>query len=280
VPEENFAWAVGEPHPMLRPWVERYVGYVQRDVTLGVHRGLPSRHVTLIISLDQPIRVTGMPLPGESPVCLQAMVGGMHVGPVLIAQDRFQAGIHLELNPLGTRALLGVSAAELSGHVVGLDQLGTPRLAELPARLVEARDWPARFALLDDTLAGVIADAEDPAGEVGWAWQRMRAARGRVRVATLAEEVGWSRRHFGERFRAEIGLSPKQAARVLRFERAGQVLRQRGRVDLAGLAVGCGYYDQAHLTNEWRALAGCSPGTWIAEELPFLQDGEVFSGED
>jgi hypothetical protein len=42
-----------------------------------------------------------------------------------------------------------------------------------------------------------------------------------------------------------------------------------------------GYYGQAHLTtNEWRALAGCSPGTWIAEELPFLQDEDVFSGED
>jgi transcriptional regulator GlxA family with amidase domain len=67
---------------------------------------------------------------------------------------------------------------------------------------------------------------------------------------------------------------------VLRFERAGQVLRQCGRVDLASLAVGCGYYDQAHLSNEWRALAGCSPGTWIAEELPFLQDEDVSGNED
>jgi AraC-like DNA-binding protein len=57
------------------------------------------------------------------------------------------------------------------------------------------------------------------------------------------------------------------------------MLRRRGGSDLAELAVGCGYYDQAHLTNEWRALAGCSPGTWIAEELPFLQDQDVFSGE-
>jgi AraC-like DNA-binding protein len=279
VPEENLVWAVAEPHPAVRPWVERYVGYVQHDVTLGVHRGLPSRHVTLIVSLDQPIRVTGMPLPGESPVSLQGLVGGMHVAPALVAQDRFQAGLHLELNPLGTQALLGLSAAELSGHVVGLDQLGSPRLAELPARLGEAHDWSTRFALLDETLAGVVADAEGPAGEVRWAWQRMRAARGRVRVATLADEVGWSRRHFGERFRAEIGLSPKQAARVLRFERAGQLLR-RGRVDLANLAVDCGYYDQAHLTNEWRALAGCPPGTWIAEELPFLQDATMSGGED
>jgi AraC-like DNA-binding protein len=277
---EDVAWVVREPHPVVRPWVARYIGYTQRDVTLGVHRGLPSRHVTLIISLEQPIRITGMPVPGESPASLQGCVGGMHLGPALIAQDRLQRGIHVELNPLGTRALLGVSAAELSGHVVGLGDLGSPSLAALPAKLVEAPDWAARFTLLDETLARAVAQAADPAGEVGWAWQRLLRAGGRLRVATLADEVGWSRRHFTERFRAEIGLSPKQAGRVLRFEQTGLVLRRQGRVDLAGLAVECGYYDQSHLTNEWRALAGCPPGTWIAEELPFLQDGGVLGGTD
>jgi AraC-like DNA-binding protein len=277
---EDFAWVVHEPHPVLRPWVARYIGYAQHDVTLGVHRGLPSRHVTLIISLEQPIRITGMPLPGESAASLQGFVGGMHVGPALIAQDRVQRGIHVELNPLGTRALLGVSAAELSGRVVGLGDLGSPLLAALPAWLLETQGWAARFALLDETLVRAVTETAGPAGEIGWAWRRLLGAGGRVRVATLADEVGWSRRHFAERFRAEVGLSPKQAGRVLRFEQAGLVLRQQGRVDLAGLAAECGYYDQSHLTNEWRALAGCSPGTWIAEELPFLQDDGLLGGAD
>jgi AraC-like DNA-binding protein len=280
VPEQSVEWAVREPHPVLRRLVARYIGYIQHNVTLDVHRGLPSRHLTLIISLDKPIRVAGMPKPGAAPASLQALVGGLHTGPALIAQDRFQSGIHIELNPIGTQALLGVPAAELSGYVVGLGDLGSPRLARLPGRLAEARDWNSRFAILDEMLVAVMGDAASPAPEVGWAWQRMIEAGGRVRVTSLADEVGWSRRHFGERFHAEVGLSPKQAARVLRFERAGMVLRSRGRVDLAELAVGCGYYDQAHLTNEWRALAGCSPGTWIAEELPFLQAENVIRGED
>ena len=59
---------------------------------------------------------------------------------------------------------------------------------------------------------------------------------------------------------AEVGLTPKQAARVLRFERAGGLLRS-GRYDLAMVAAEAGYYDQAHLSNEWRALAGCTAST-------------------
>jgi AraC-like DNA-binding protein len=255
-------WAVRQPHPVVRPLVTRYVGYAQDDVTLAVHRGLPSRHVTLVISLAGPVRMDGQ--------SLQALVGGLHTRAVLIRQDRVQEGLQLELDPLGVRTLFGVTAAELSGEVADLADfvLGSlqDRLRELP--------WRERFALLDDVLAARAVEPVVPPPELGEAWRRMRSAEGQVRVADLADEVGWSRRHLGERFRTELGLAPKQAARVLRFERAGRLLR-RGRTDLAALAAECGFYDQAHLTNEWRALAGCTPGTWIAEELPFLQDQEA-----
>ncbi|MGW3994017.1 helix-turn-helix domain-containing protein [Amycolatopsis sp. NPDC004772] len=258
----SVTWAIHEPHPVVRPLVTRYVGYAQDDVTLPVHRGLPSRHVTLVISLAGPVRMGGR--------SLQALVGGLHTQAVLIRQDRVQEGIQLELDPLGVRTLFGVTAAELSGEVADLAAFG---LGSLPDRLREL-PWRERFALLDDVLAARAVEPVVPPPELGEAWRRMRGADGQVRVADLAEEVGWSRRHLGERFRTELGLAPKQAARVLRFERAGRLLR-RGRTDLAALSAECGFYDQAHLTNEWRALAGCTPGTWIAEELPFLQDQEA-----
>jgi AraC-like DNA-binding protein len=259
----SVTWAIREPHPVVRPLVTRYVGYAQDDVTLAVHRGLPSRHVTLVISLAGPVRMAGR--------SLQALVGGLHTRAVLIRQDRVQEGLQLELDPLGVRTLFGVTAAELSGEVGDLADFG---LGSLPERLAALPTWRERFALLDDVLAARAVEPVAPPPELGEAWRRLRGADGQVRVAELADEVGWSRRHLGERFRAELGLPPKQVARVLRFERAGRLLR-RGHADLASLAVECGFYDQAHLTNEWRALAGCTPGTWIAEELPFLQDQEA-----
>ncbi|WP_205661069.1 helix-turn-helix domain-containing protein [Amycolatopsis vastitatis] len=264
----SVTWAVREPHPVVRPLVTRYVGYAQDDVTLTVHRGLPSRHVTLVISLAGPVRMAGC--------SLQGLVGGLHTSAVLIRQDRTQEGLQLELDPLGVRTLFGVTAAELSGEVADLAEFG---LGTLPDRLRELPTWGERFALLDDVLAARAVDPVPPQPELGEAWRRMRGADGRVRVTDLAGEIGWSRRHLGERFRAELGLAPKQAARVLRFERAGRLLRG-GRLDLASVAAESGFYDQAHLTNEWRALAGCTPGRWIAEELPFLQDEEVPAGQD
>lgn len=279
-------WVVREPHPALKQLVTRYIGYRQHDVTLEVHRGLPSRHVTLVISLEEPVRIAHAPRYEQAKqadgaeLATHGLIGGMHTAPLLITQDSTQAGLHLELNPLGARALLGMPAAELSGEVLALGDLGVTPLAELPERLRAVPDWARRFDILDATLCRVVGQKPAPTSEVGLAWSRLLSAAGRMRMADLSGETGWSRRHLRARFKAELGLSPKQAARVLRFEHACVRLRAGTAPDLATLASECGYFDQAHLSNEWRALAGCSPGTWITEELPFLQYDEAESPQN
>ncbi|GAB3905907.1 AraC family transcriptional regulator [Kibdelosporangium lantanae] len=255
-------WTARTPHPALRHLVRWYMGYEQDDVTLAVHRGLPSRSVTLIVSLADPVRMRHGP-------CLQALVGGLHLAPALIEQDRHQRGLHVELNPVGLRALLGVPATELASDVVDLAELPVPWARTLVDQVAERDTWADRFDVLDTVLASALRPV-DPPDEVRWAWRRMVADRGGRPVAELASEVGWSRRHFSERFAGEVGLGPKQVSRLIRFEHSGQLLRA-GR-PLAEVAADAGYYDQAHLSNEWRALAGCSPGEWLREEFPFLQD--------
>jgi AraC-like DNA-binding protein len=100
---------------------------------------------------------------------------------------------------------------------------------------------------------------------------------GRSGIAALAGQTGWSDRHLRGRFRAQIGLSPKEAARVIRFDRSRRLLGRRIRggrpPGLAELAAAGGYYDQAHLDREFRALGGCSPTAWLMEEFRNVQDG-------
>lgn len=267
------------PSPALRPLVERYVGYRQDGITLGVHRGLPSRSITLVISLAGPVRLVGGPGAGHGPRALQGSVGGLRLEPALLEQDTFQEGIHACLSPFGAQRLLGVSAGELSGAVCDLAELPVRWGRDLVDRLLDAPGWPARFAILDRALAiGVERAPVTLVGEVQWAWRQLVRHGGTPRVAQLAEQVGWSRRHFSQRFADTVGISPKQAARLVRFERSTARLRSGAVTSLAGLAADCGYYDQAHLANEWNQLAGCSPSAWIAEELPFLQDTNTGPG--
>jgi AraC-like DNA-binding protein len=152
---------------------------------------------------------------------------------------------------------------------------------ELTDRFRAARTWPERFAALERVLLrglrdGGVRDGGAPPPEVAEAWRLTTASGGRLRVAEIAARVGWSERHLGARFRTETGLSPKEAARVVRFDRARRALAARvvaGRSpDLAGLAAAAGFADQAHLTREWRAFSGLPPTRWLREEFGFVQD--------
>ncbi len=144
--------AIGRPDPALRPFVERYLGYRQAGLAPGSHQGLPSRHITVIISGPR-VDIAAMPDAAQQPHSFQALAGGLHVAPATIHHDGHQHGMHLELTPLGARALLGVPARELASHVVELSDLLGRRADELADRLTTASGWPARFAVLDRVLA-------------------------------------------------------------------------------------------------------------------------------
>jgi AraC-like DNA-binding protein len=266
------------PPAALRPFVVWYAGYRQAGLPAGRHRGLPSPYLTLIVTLDEPLTVAAHPDPRQPASRHDVLVGGLHTSPALITHDGRQSGIQLGVTPLGARALLGVPAGELAQiDLQGADVLG--KLAgELQERVRAAPDWAGRFAVLDETLIRQ-ANAHDGTDwmrpEVAYVWQALLAARGDVSISGLARDTGWTGRHLGAQFRAETGLSPKGAARVVRFDRARRLLQRRvaagGAPALADLAAACGYYDQAHLAREFRGLAGCPPSRWLAEEFRNVQ---------
>jgi AraC-like DNA-binding protein len=273
-------FAVRRSPDELQPYVAWCVGFRQAGVAPAAHRGLPSPWLTMIVTLDEPLVIARHPDPHQAASRHDFLLGGLHTAPALITHDGRQSGIQLALTPLGARTLLGLPAAELAGiDVEAADVLG--RLAaEIRERVLAAPDWDARFTVLEEFLASRLRGAPEPGRllprpEVGYAWDRLRQSRGAVSVAELATETGWSARHLGEQFRAETGLSPKAAARVIRFDRARRRLQGRqaatGRVVLAELAAECGYYDQAHLARDFRDLAGCPPSLLLAEELRNVQ---------
>ncbi len=266
-------------HAALRPYLGDLIGYAYLGEPPELHRGLPSQYLTIVITLDEPL---GLAWAGEPVEKFSTLASGLHSSAVRIGGSPNRSGLQLALTPAGCRALFGVPPGELAATTVGLDELIGRTATGLSDRLREVTDWAERFDILERFFLDAWRDEilPEPRAELGWAWRRLCETSGGVGVQELAKEVGWSRRHLSEQFRAEFGLAPKVAARVLRFERAVAGLKQRPTKRLADLAAELGYADQAHLTREWHALAGCSPRQWMAEELPFVQDPLVTSAAD
>src|SRR6478752_9428098 len=235
----------GIPAEPLRPYVAVYTGYRQRGVPPARHRGLPSPYLTLIFTLDEPLTIAAHPDPGQPPGEYGTLLGGLHSVPALITHAGAQSGIQLALKPPGVRALLGLPAGELAALDLPAEAVLGGVCAELRDRVRAAAGWPERFAVLDEILLRRAGPSPGVAPEVSWAWRQLLREGGALRVSELAAGTGWSGRHLTSRFRAEIGLTPKAAARVIRFDRARKLLVRNltagGGYLLADLAADCGY---------------------------------------
>lgn len=249
-----------------------------QGLTPGVNTALPSRHAHLIISLDTPINVRQMSneAPPAAPFC--ALVSGLHDGFAMVERTSSWEGLHVFIRPLGLQSVLGATAAELARGAVALSDLCPRDAPELMERLSSTRSWQARFAILDEVLTRRLTPAKG-SPLVAHAWRQLGASHGRYSVESLAKDAGWSRQHMADRFRAELGVTPKTAARIFRFERACGLISNL-RQPLSEVAAACGYADQAHMTRDWNAFTGTSPKAWITSELPFLQDYELSCHDD
>ncbi|MER5934241.1 helix-turn-helix transcriptional regulator [Streptomyces sp. NPDC002054] len=215
-------------------------------------RVLPQPAVIVVIGLGAgPLTVESTS--GHRP--LRGLVASLSPGPARIRGEGIEC-VEVALSPRAAYALLGVSPLELDGSITGLEDLWGRHARLLREQLADTASWQERLA--DGFLRRRAAGAPPMAAEVAAAWDAIVADRGRVRVGDLAASCGWSRKRLWARFSSQVGLTPKRAAMLVRFDHAARALLAGERA--GDVAVACGYADQPHLHRDVQALAGCTPG--------------------
>ncbi|WTW96000.1 helix-turn-helix domain-containing protein [Streptomycetaceae bacterium NBC_01309] len=197
---------------------------------------------------------------------------GLGLGGTVRAWGTDVACVQVRLSPVVAGAVLGVSPAELnSATVLSVDDLWGREAARASEQLGESMSWADRFALTDALLARQWSARTRVDPEVAWAWHRITVSRGLVRVEDLASELGWSRKRLWARFNAQIGMPPKRAAKLVRFDNAAH--RLVAGESAALVAADGGYFDQSHLYRDVMTFTGATPAT-VADE-PFLTVDDV-----
>ncbi|RII15867.1 Helix-turn-helix domain protein [Streptomyces sp. YIM 130001] len=222
---------------------------------------VPQPVVVVVIGLgDQPFTVENSG--GSRP--LNGFVAALAPGPSRVRGDHGEC-LEMRLSPRSAYGLLGVSPREFAGSQAGLDEVWGRSGRQLREKLSDTSSWQQRLALTDEFLVRRAERAPEVAPEVAAVWQHIVTRRGRVRIADLAASCGWSRKRLWSRFSDQIGLTPKRAAMLVRFDHAARALRSG--VSPIDVATACGYVDQPHLHRDVLAFAGCTPGA-VARGVP------------
>ncbi|MEV5501532.1 helix-turn-helix domain-containing protein [Nonomuraea fuscirosea] len=253
-------WGVARPRRSSRVAGVTMAGFRVGD--LHALRMVPHPAVTLLLDF------------GAGTSVVECAAGRRHRGS-LVAGPGFGSGgtvrargenvecVQVRLSPVIAQAVLGVSPAALDDAPVALDDLWGRDVPLIRERLSEAASWPERFALTDAliTRRREYGPPVDP--EVAWAWRRIVDRHGLLRVEGLADEVGWSRKRLWSRFRSQLGLAPKRAVKLVRFDEAAH--RLVAGEPAAAVAAEAGYADQSHLHRDVMAFTGTTPAA-VADE--------------
>lgn len=252
------------PHSARLPAGVSMAGFRQRvpaqvDIAMVVH---PS--VTLLVDLSEG-GCLAYDIQGRRRERGSAAIG-LLPGDLRMTGQGIGECLQIRLDPVAAAAILGASA-ELCGEVVTLEAVIGRDAGRLVEWLRAVASWDDRFTIAAEFL-GRRRNARplvDP--EVAHTWRRVVDGRGWVRVDDLARQVGWSRKRLWSRFRAQLGITPKRAARLVRFDHAARLLAA-GHTP-ASVAADSGYVDQSHLHRDVKEFAALTPAAvavapWLA----------------
>lgn len=226
-------------------------------------RILPGGMMEITINLSQvPFRIYNMPAPDAPQVIDGPMAAGARSTCFVIETAQPMSILSVWFKPGGAFPLFGVSGHELHNRHLPLDILWGIQAHDLYDKLMHARTTQDRFHTLEAELLRRLRISGERHPAVDYALQRFGTVPHAETVSQVVEAIGLSTTRFIQVFREDVGMTPKQFCRVQRFQHALRLIANSRIIKWADVALRCGYYDQSHFINDFRALAGITPATY------------------
>jgi AraC-like DNA-binding protein len=223
---------------------------------------LPSANVTLMVNLhEDEFRTYDAPGAAAPTRTGGAVLIGPRGRPTVIDTEEQRGVVEVTFTLGAALALFGVPVSELEGRLVELGALWGRDGRLLRERLLDAATPERRLATVERVLCAHLAAnvGLDPAvAHAAAAFDRG------LSVAAVAADAGMAPKRFARRFRERVGLAPKRYSRVRRLQRVIASIGGAEPVRWADVAAAHGFFDQAHLVNEFRELTGVTPAAYRA----------------
>jgi len=177
--------------------------------------------------------------------------------------------IAVTFRPYGAKAFFNFPMLDSLNRTIPVDCLGDKELEELEDKIMNTQETHTCILLIEEFLLKRMSTDQDPY------FKRLQSS---LLLANMQPETGtselasascFSPKQYKRIFNDYIGINPKEFLRILRFQRALHILHNHPAILFADLAFQAGYYDQAHLTKEFKLFSGYTPTQYKAVCIPY-----------
>jgi AraC-like DNA-binding protein len=248
------------PHPALTPFI-RALWYVRDPHATHRHeRVLPTGHAEIVISLARDyLTDANHPTNPLQPSPAALFLGIYSRYQTIDAIDMSEL-IGISFHPGGTLPFIADDTCTFTNRETSLEDIWGRAASDLRNDLRDAPTEANKFAVLNSALLHRLGQnrqkARDPV--IVFALTQLNESPDTITIASLSRQIGLSPRRLSQRFYEQVGVSPKLYCRIQRFQQAVQQMHRGVDIRWSELALACGYYDQSHFANDFRAFSGLS----------------------
>jgi AraC-like DNA-binding protein len=239
--------------------IATHIWYGEGKVAYARDRILPRASSLLLVNVGPPQYMILRGPPEQRIPFNDAWYSGISDTPIDTEAPLGSRIVGVAFTATGAASVLQLPTRLTANHTGSLEELIGIEARVLHQRLLTIPDGLGCLAAMEEFLLRRCSSGVEIHPLVSWATQWIAASGGRVGTRHLVRESGYSRKHLAALFKEQVGLVPKALARVHRFQRALNAITKDGRRDWRELAIDAGFYDQAHMINEFRDLSGFTP---------------------
>ena len=251
------------PAPALRHLVDCYWVVTSDDREPRLQKIIPDGFPEVIFHLADPYRIQ---LSGPWQTQPNDLLAGQLTHHFFLENTGRSHIIGIKLQPTALARLWQMPMHLYTNRVVELHKAMPLHWQPLREALQNVQEDALRILHIDVFLLAQSSSSSSSELLSDQAVKMLRETRGTLGIAALAAHLGISERHLEQRFKREVGLTPKQFARIVRFNAIFELMKE-GQPDWMELVEGAGFYDQSHFIRNFRAFTGEEPSAYGFEAV-------------
>jgi AraC-like DNA-binding protein len=249
------------------PPLDRFVDDVYCLTGVPSHRlmtvpPMPSAH--LFVNLGEPVRLWDSDPSVPPAVLADGWFMGVWTRRFVFEYPRRVRLVGVHFKPWGMSPFVDMPATELRDRWVPVDDVWQRSLDRIRNQVGDSTSATETLRLVEAELLSRLAGAPPRGlGLVQHTAGRLATSHGAVPVGALTDAAGVSGNHLTTQFKSHVGVTPKRVARIYRFARLILSVDALRPVDWSELAHTAGYFDQAHLSKEFKDFTGHTPTEYL-----------------
>jgi AraC-like DNA-binding protein len=257
----------------LNQFIEHFFYYEGLSPAHNKERFLPDGNTEIIIDLSENTQyIYDNESLKEFQACRYAWVSRVRTRSITIPSGRGSRMLIVAFKKGKAYPFYPMPMNEISDQVVGADLIFGRNMINLREQLLASSLIDEKFLLLENFILkqakGMLA-AENWTRCIEYALLQIVNQPNVLSFQRLCDQIGYSQKHFINLFKEQVGVSPKQFLRIMRFQKT-IVEIENELIPWSNLAQEIGYYDQAHFINEFKSFSGFTPGEYINRKTELL----------